>query len=288
MKLLAIWFALAGQLPETLPANAITLQVGETWVILTTQGKPIAEFTEIDGIAPTCLRALPSGKGVVFTAPRSGKRDGLFLKLSKQPTEDISLSDGYHAWVAVAPDENYLVVGHQASADSGPIGMHGANANSQLWRVPLVRRQNQKAVQLTDSVGCKSSPSFVGAAQLVYGHNSCRGTQGIEWLLPTGGATHVVVKNNQTLDLNPEISPDGRMIAFVRPYYRTTRVLVADWPRMKTERVLVESSTEVPTPSIAWLTASRALAVVVDGKIEMVSADGSNRETIWRNKEGQR
>lgn len=204
--------ALLAQLPEPMPAGGVVLRAEPEWVVLNRAAEVVARFDRIDTYAPETI-AIVNG-GVVFTAPRAPKQHGLFLKKQGQPTQDISISDGFHSWVTASKDGKRAVFSHQSSPGSGPPGAHTSMAFLQLWSIDL---DTLLAKQLTYSPGCKTSPQFVEPKVVSFVHNTCNGFQGVSFIDLRSQTVTPFIPREGHRERMAMFSPSRKKFALVRP-----------------------------------------------------------------------
>jgi hypothetical protein len=268
------------QLPASFEKGSVVLRGPSSWMLLSPSGVQIAEFAEIDGKKPTSLAALPDGSGVVFTGRRETAKDGLFLKQGDRPMQDLSISSGYHAWVAISPSGNAVVFAHHPADGSGPIGQHSAMANAQLWTRPI-QGGAADAVQLTQTDGCKSAPSFVTEAEVVLGHSTCRGNQGLELTgLGTDAGVRTLVPQLGHFEMVSVVSPSKRLVAAARKNFGAFSVYVSTWPSMKEQRVLADSPRGQENPSLQWTADSKSVLTTLGGSVVRIDVRSGKRTRL--------
>ena len=270
------------QLPTSFPPGSIILRGQNKWLLAAPLGEPIAQFSFVDAQPLTSVAPLPDGTGVLFTGPRASGLDGIFLKTGAGPATDLSISSGYHGWPAISPDGRTVVFAHHPAPDSGPIGAHAEMANAQLWALSLGPKGGSRRLTMTD--GCKASPSFFDRTHLVYGHNSCRGSQGIE-SIETGGSTANVRVLLPSADRNeriPLVAPNRKLFLSAQMQHRGSTVSVSSWPSMKDPRVLFTNPHEQDSPSAQWTADSRFVLIVTgDEVVKCDVAAATPCEIIW-------
>lgn len=277
----AIAAALAiSQVPPTFAPGSFVLKGQTSWLLVSPTGEPLGEFEEVAGRELTSVVALPDGAGLLYTARREGAQDGLFLKQGDQAELDLSISAGYHGWPAISPSGRTIAFVHHDAPDSGPIGQHGAMANAQLWTRSIASKADARL--LTSSPGCKASPSFYGEDRLVFGHNSCRGTQGIETIdLSAKLNLRVLHPPENRKELVPAVSPDRKLLVLARMHYRALQLVLFRWPDLKELRELATTPDGQAFASANWTADSSAVVLVSGDQVIKVEVTTGARQVVW-------
>lgn len=269
--------ALFAQLPASFAPGSTILRGPDSWLLVAPDGTAVAEFREVAGVAPVSITTLRDGTGVVFTASRAQKRDGLFILRGCEAVRDLSLSDGYHAWPTMSGDGKTIYFVHSPDAASGPMGSHGSGSWAQLWSRSLAGEANK---QLTDSSGCKAAP-FVYGQSVLYEHSSCRGTTGIELLARGSRGPRVVIPDASRREYLPRISPSGKMLATTSAQFGHFNVVVSKWPAATDARVVAATPEGQRDPSIAWCADSKCLIAVLGTEVVKIDIETGQQTAVW-------
>jgi len=277
----AIAAALAiSQVPTTFAPGSFVLKGPTAWLLVSPAGEPLVEFGDVGGRRPTSVVALPDGSGLLYTGHRDGGQDGLFLKQGEQQELELSISPGYHGWPAISPSGKTIAFVHHDAPDSGPIGQHGVMANAQLWTRSI--RSKAEARLLTSSPGCKASPSFYGEDRLVFGHNSCRGTQGIETIdLSAKLNLRVLHPAVNRKELVPAVSPNRKLLVLARMHYRALKIVLLSWPELKELRELATTPEDQEFASANWTADSTAVLLTSGDQVLKVDVTSGAQQLVW-------
>src|SRR5437016_1265828 len=123
------------------------------WVLTDAAGQIARRITTLADLQPLEMAISPDGATLVFTARSPGSEVRLYKSDGNGATR-LTDHDGYFTAPVFSPSGREVVFAHHPGDQSGPVGMHGAGQNAQLWQVGIDGSQLR---QLTDSPGCKGA-----------------------------------------------------------------------------------------------------------------------------------
>lgn len=235
--------------------------IGDEWVLVDDKGIEQSRLSEVGGLRPLTLEVLPGGR-YVATAVLPGDADPSLWLITPQARKRLGYPSGAHLFPTVTNDGQWVYFSYHPD----PRLMAPGREYTQLWRTRL---DGSGLSQLTSSVGCKLSPSVVGAT-VFYAHARCgEQMQGLDRL--DGVTEKEALAPTEDFPVEPRLSPDGAWLAFGVLRAREVEVRVAPAKRPERSRLVWSASRFGSSLHLKWIGATE-LMFVHRGELRKVSA----------------
>lgn len=256
------------------PAGPLVYGGPEGWVVLDRQGRELRRIATFGGRTANDVAVSPDGKTFVFTAWAAEVENQLLYAWREGSESSTLLGEpiGWHDQPSFTADGKWVLFVHHPKK-GGPPGQHEPGANSQLYRV---RSDGSGLEALTDSRGCKITPTGLDSKRVIYVHATCSLGRSLARLGPTSQEQRLSGWEKNFGESSLDAS--GKKLAVVERRTQGSLVYDADLARGEP---LLRLRGEVPmTPDRqrpGWLSDGR-IAVQYGGKVWALSRDGAFAE----------
>ena len=183
------------------------------WYVISERGEVLQRLTTFGGEAAAEAAMHPDTQTFVFTSAGPPSQRQLFRwRTGEAKPAPLLPERGYYARPSFAPAGDWLYFTHNGG---GPPGSHETGMNAQVFRV---KPDGSGLERLTNSSGCKLSPSASDGRALFYLHSSCNSSARAETVSLAaidGGTAARAFGESAWNVLELAVTRDGRRVAVV-------------------------------------------------------------------------